>query len=71
MKKQATTQFFYQNGKLITVNQGDQTRSIFRNADIPLAELQLGEQEGLLATDDQGSVLAVLGGDNTANPPGQ
>lgn len=55
------TLFFYQGDKLITVKQGDQNRAIFRNADVPLAEVQTGEPSGtgLLATDDKGSVLSV------------
>ncbi|WP_448197359.1 RHS repeat-associated core domain-containing protein [Pseudomonas putida] len=53
--------FFYQNGKLVTVKQGNQQRSILRNDDMPLAEVQTGETvgTGLLATDDKGSVLNV------------
>jgi len=53
--------FFYQGNKLITVNQGDHHRAIFRHADMPLAEVQTGETSGsgLLATDDKGSVLSV------------
>ncbi|MBC3487296.1 hypothetical protein HU750_16640 [Pseudomonas sp. SWRI50] len=30
--------FFYQGNKLITVNQGDHHRAIFRSADTPLGE---------------------------------
>lgn len=53
--------FFYQNGKLVTVKQGNQQRAILRNDDMPLAEVQTGETvgTGLLATDDKGSVLNV------------
>ncbi len=53
--------FFYQGNKLITVKQGDQYRAIFRNAELPLAELSTDETQtgGLLATDDKGSVLTV------------
>lgn len=64
MKRQATTtQFFYQNGKLATVNQGGQKRAIFRSADMPLAELSAGERQetGLLEVDQNGSVLKVSG----------
>ena len=55
------TLFFYQNGKLITLKTGEQSRSIFRNSDVPLAEQQSdGNQPiGLLVTDDKGSVLQV------------
>lgn len=61
MKKQAnTTHFFYQNGKLVTVNQGAQHRAIFRSADIPLAEQHTDDGGGLLVTDDKGSVLTVI-----------
>ncbi|MFK0095843.1 hypothetical protein [Pseudomonas sp. NPDC090592] len=59
MQKNAnTTQFFYQNGKLITLKTGEQGQSIFRNADMPLAEQQ-PQGSGLLVTDDKGSVLQV------------
>lgn len=34
------TQFFYQNGKLVTLKTGEQGRSIFRSPDVPLAERQ-------------------------------
>lgn len=53
--------FFYQGDKLITVKQGDQHSAIFRNGELPLAELSTDETQasGLLATDDKGSVLAV------------
>lgn len=56
-----TTRFFYQNGKLITLKVGEQSRSIFRSSDVPLAEQQAdGNQAiGLLVTDDKGSVLQV------------
>ncbi|GLO31696.1 hypothetical protein KI429_10445 [Pseudomonas shirazica] len=56
------THFFYQNGKLITLSVGEQGRSIFRNADMPLAELQTEgtHSSELLVTDDKGSVLNVL-----------
>lgn len=58
-----TTQFFYQSGKLVTVNQGGQHRAIFRSADMPLAELSTGERQetGLLEVDQNGSVLKVSG----------
>lgn len=54
-------QFFYQNGKLISLTVGEQGRSIFRTADVPLAELQTEgtHSGGLLATDDKGSALNV------------
>ncbi|WP_410952514.1 hypothetical protein [Pseudomonas sp. S1(2024)] len=54
-------QFFYQNGKLISLKVGEQGRSIFRTTDVPLAELQTEgtHSSGLLATDDKGSVLNV------------
>lgn len=59
MKKQTTnTQFFYQNGKLVTVNQGNQQRAILRSANIPLAEQPTRRTTVLLATDDKGSVLS-------------
>jgi RHS repeat-associated protein len=60
-RSSSNTLFFYQGDKLITVKQGDQNRTIFRNADMPLAEQQTGEASGtgLLATDDKGSVLSV------------
>jgi len=60
-RSSSNTLFFYQGDKLITVKQGDQHRAIFRNADMPLAEIQTGETSGsgLLATDDKGSVLSV------------
>jgi RHS repeat-associated protein len=64
IKRQATTtQFFYQNGKLATVNQGGQKRAIFRSADMPFAELSTGERQktGLLEVDQNGSVLKVSG----------
>lgn len=53
--------FFYQAGKLITVSQGGQHRAIFRTAEQPLAEVSAdgAQANGLLATDDKGSVLAV------------
>nr|WP_314618459.1 hypothetical protein [uncultured Pseudomonas sp.] len=62
--------FFYQGDKLITVKQGDQHRSIFRNADMPLAEQQSDApaSNGLLVTDDKGSVLHVLDTDNDEAP---
>ena len=59
MQKNAnTTQFFYQNGKLVTLKTGEQGRSIFRNADMPLAEQQ-AQGSGLLVTDDKGSVFEM------------
>ncbi|MGE7990879.1 RHS repeat-associated core domain-containing protein [Pseudomonas sp. NPDC089554] len=66
MKRQAnTTQFFYQGGKLTTVRGPEQQRSIFRHSDIPLAEQASTDAggNGLLATDDKGSVLTVQGDD--------
>jgi hypothetical protein len=53
--------FFYQAGKLITVSQGGQHRTIFRTAEQPLAEVSANapRTNGLLATDDKGSVLVV------------
>ena len=59
------TVFFYQNGSLHTLKTGDESRVIFRSADMPLAELQPDTVQGtgLLATDDKGSVLQVQGGD--------
>jgi hypothetical protein len=55
------TQFFYQNGKLVTLKTGEQGRSIFRSPDVPLAERQSDDTDagGLLVTDDKGSVLQV------------
>ncbi|HEE9760721.1 hypothetical protein H0H12_13540 [Pseudomonas putida] len=55
------TQFFYQNGKLVTLKTGEQGHSIFRSPDVPLAERQSDDTDagGLLATDDKGSVLQV------------
>lgn len=55
------TLFFYQLNKLICIKQGDQHRSIFRHADVPLAEHQVGgdPSTALLATDDKGSVLVA------------
>ncbi|HYQ55272.1 hypothetical protein ACIPZG_18530 [Pseudomonas sp. NPDC089395] len=62
--------FFYQGDKLITVKQGDQHRSIFRHADMPLAEQQSDDPagNGLLVTDDKGSVLQVLDADKNEAP---
>ncbi|HYQ51336.1 MAG TPA: hypothetical protein VES70_13010 [Pseudomonas sp.] len=62
--------FFYQRDKLITVKQGDQHRSIFRHADMPLAEQQSDDpaHNGLLVTDDKGSVLQVLDADKNKAP---
>ncbi|WP_410936931.1 RHS repeat-associated core domain-containing protein [Pseudomonas capeferrum] len=53
--------FMYRGGKLVTVKQGKHHRTIFRSAEIPLAEQQTGGTPGigLLATDDKGSVLKV------------
>jgi hypothetical protein len=62
MQKNAnTTQLFYQNGKLITLKTGEQSCSIFRSSDVPLAEQQSDgtHTSGLLVTDDKGSVLQV------------
>jgi len=62
MQKNANnTQFFYQNGKLVTLKTGEQGRSIFRSSDVPLAEQQSDgtHTSGLLVTDDKGSVLQV------------
>lgn len=57
----AITRFFYQDGKLVTLKTGEHGRSIFRNADIPLADKKTeGKQtSGLLVTDDKSSVLQV------------
>lgn len=54
--------FFYQGNNLVTVKQGDQHRSIFRSAGLPLAEQQLqgDSTSSLLATDDKGSALKAL-----------
>jgi hypothetical protein len=42
MQKNANiTRFFYQNGKLVTLKTGEQSRSIFRSSDVPLAEQHL------------------------------
>ncbi|MEX5504829.1 hypothetical protein Q1J61_13610 [Pseudomonas putida] len=62
MQKTANnTRFFYQNGKLVTLQTGEQGRSIFRSSDVPLAERPTGDTHatGLLVTDDKGSVLQV------------
>lgn len=53
--------FFYQANRLITVKQDASPRSIFRTADIPLAEQQPASSTGLLAVDGKGSVLTVKG----------
>ncbi|MFK3907374.1 hypothetical protein ACI2KD_04830 [Pseudomonas monteilii] len=55
------TLFFYQGDKLATLKQGDQHHTIVRHADQPLAELSADgtRTNGLLATDDKGSVLVV------------
>jgi len=60
-KASSRSLFFYQGDKLITVKQGDEHRAIFRNAELPLAELSTDKTQtgGLLATDDKGSVFAV------------
>ncbi|MDH0730204.1 RHS repeat-associated core domain-containing protein [Pseudomonas sichuanensis] len=59
MKRQTnSTRFFYQNSKLVTVDQGGQLHSILRNADRPLADYYPAHGTGLLATDSKGSVLA-------------
>lgn len=60
MKQSNTTRFFYQSGKLITVNQGGQSRAIFRAVETPLAEYSAAGtgDTALLATDNKGSVLA-------------
>ncbi|MDU9401377.1 hypothetical protein RTH46_02555 [Pseudomonas sp. zfem004] len=70
-KQTAATLFFYQNGKLITVKVDGDHHSIFRNADIPMAELQFNENNNLLATDDKGSVLVMQGKLNEAIKPGR
>jgi len=53
--------FFYQGDKLVTLQQGDVSRTIFRTPDLPLAEQRTAGDAGtgLLATDDKGSVLTV------------
>ncbi|MGH2292538.1 MULTISPECIES: RHS repeat-associated core domain-containing protein [Pseudomonas] len=57
MKNQANaTQFFYQNGKLITVQTNQNRRAIFQAKGIPLAEL-CSEHARLLATEEKGSIL--------------
>jgi len=55
------THFFYQNGKLISLTTGEQGHSIFRTADVPLAEQQTQgkSSSALLGTDLNGSVLNV------------
>jgi len=61
MKNQANaTQFFYQNGNLITVNQGEQQCAIFRTGEVTLAErnTHLAAGTALLSTDQSGSVLS-------------
>jgi len=62
MKRQSTNlQFFYQKGKLVTTNHNEQHRTIFRTADVPMAELQATAERkaGLLVTDDKCSVFTV------------
>ncbi|WP_087502303.1 hypothetical protein [Pseudomonas sp. SID14000] len=61
MQKNISTHFFYQNGKLVTLKAGEQDVSIFRTADMPLAEkpTKSSQPSGLLVTDDKGSVLQV------------
>lgn len=51
------SQFFYKNEKLVIVSQGTQCRSIFRTADLSLAEKHNGH--GLLAIDEKGTVFTV------------
>lgn len=55
--------FFYKGNKLITVIQGDQPRAIFRNGEIPLAELTIDDTDSssLLAIDDKGTVHVAHG----------
>lgn len=60
MQKNAnSTRFFYQNGKLITLQTGGQGRSIVRTADVLLAEQQTGDAQtsNLLGTDQSNSVI--------------
>lgn len=61
MKRQPDTrQFFYQNGKLTTVNQGGQQHTIFRTGEVSLAErdTDLAASATLLSTNESGSVLS-------------
>ncbi|MEG8202338.1 hypothetical protein SE916_22145 [Pseudomonas sp. 5FOS] len=55
------TRYFYQDGKLVTLKAGEQGVSIFRTADMPIAEQPMkgSQPSGLLVTDDKGSVLQV------------
>jgi RHS repeat-associated protein len=55
------THLFYQHDKLVNVSQGGQKRALFRNAEVPLAELlnDLTASAALVSTDDNGSVLNV------------
>ncbi|WP_296268134.1 hypothetical protein [Pseudomonas sp. UBA6562] len=63
-QSRVSTQFFYQNDKLISLVQPGANRTLFRGEGVPLAELAPDDDSGnvqLLVTDQQQSVLGVSG----------
>ncbi|WP_028694215.1 hypothetical protein [Pseudomonas cremoricolorata] len=63
MSSSATTRFFYQGDKLVTLAQPGGDRSIFRGNQLPLAEQSQDDAQPtqLLGTDIQQSVLISTG----------
>ncbi|HEK1011341.1 TPA: hypothetical protein SMP92_004661 [Pseudomonas putida] len=62
MKKQAqTTYFFYQDGKITTVQEGQLHRAIFRAVNVPLAEQKTADAKdtSLLAIDGKNSIFTA------------
>ncbi|HYQ48917.1 MAG TPA: RHS repeat-associated core domain-containing protein [Pseudomonas sp.] len=62
MKKQAqTTYFFYQDGRITTVQEGQLHRAIFRAVNVPLAEQKTADAKdtSLLAIDGKNSIFTV------------
>ena len=53
--------FFYQTDKLVTVQRGNEIRTILRGMEVPLAEQGTDSMSasGLLATDDKGCVMSI------------